>query len=79
MKKRNWMRIKKDGKLPKENIPVRIFINDGKGFFNVFTAHQEQGVWLIYDPFTDKYRVYTRQQFVTHWKYMDEFPSGVKK
>lgn len=80
MKERYWIKIRKEkGKLPKEKTPVRVFIDDGEGSFNIFTAHIEEGVWFLYDPFNYEFRIYPRQQFVTHWKHLDEFPSQVKK
>jgi hypothetical protein len=80
MKKRIWIKIKKDGKFPDEKKPVYIFANDGKGNFMVYTAHHEKHVWFIYDHFSNQFRIYTRQQYITHWKLMDEFPSfSIKK
>lgn len=65
-------------KLP-EKKPVHIFAHDGKGNFMVYTAHHEQGVWFIYDHFTDTYRPFRRQQYVTHYTNLLKFPNIIKK
>lgn len=79
MKKINWVKVKAEGKLPEEKKSVHIFVNDNKGFFNIYTAHIEQGLWFLYDPFTHKTRIFTRQQYVTHWAPLIDMPAATKR
>lgn len=77
--KKIYTKFNPKGNFPPEKIPIRFFVNYGNGFYNVFSGHVESKCFLMFDPFTDQFRVFRRQQYITHWKKMDDMPSGVKR
>lgn len=76
MKQRLWNKVKKS---PPEKQCVYLFVDYGNGAYNVFSGHQEAKVWFIYDPFTEQFRIFRKQQLVTHWRTMDDLPIEVKR
>ncbi len=79
MKQRNWIKLSKDKpRFPPEKKAVQVFVNYGNGYFDIFTAHQEEHVWFVYNPFERKARIYDMQKAITHWMHLPQYPSGVK-
>jgi hypothetical protein len=73
MEKSDWIKIERGTQMPEDGMAVHIFVRDKDGLFNIFMAHTEEGVWFVYDPFEHKFRIYTRQQYVTHFRYFSEY------
>ncbi len=67
MQTNEWVKIEKGITMPDEKVAMWIFLNDENGF-NIVMGHLEEGVWYVYDAFQRKFRIYTRQQYVTHFK-----------
>jgi len=80
MKTRRWMNLKTDkGKLPPENTGVHfIEVNTEKNAFSIYTGHVENGVWFIYDAFSQSFKIFPRQTAIYYWCQLNELPTKLK-